>query len=238
MNHDPQITPRVAMISGASRGIGAAIARRLRAEGWQLSLGVRRPEEIDPALTGEHVLVHPYDAATNAFDQAWVEATVARFGRLDALINNAGIMIPKTVIEAEDGDIDEIFDINVKAPLRLARAAWPHLKASGAGRVVSVVSLSGHRVKSPRSGLYAMSKFAALALSHALRKEGWEDGVRATALCPGLVATDMGESVGNIAPEQMTQPEDLARLVSMALSLPNTASLAELNVNASLDDYY
>jgi short-subunit dehydrogenase len=83
-----------------------------------------------------------------------------------------------------------------------------------------------------------MSKFAALALSHALRKEGWEDGVRATALCPGLVATDMGESVGNMAPEQMTQPEDLARLVSMALNLPNTASLAELNVNASLDDYY
>ncbi|WP_457808771.1 SDR family NAD(P)-dependent oxidoreductase [Kushneria sp. EE4] len=237
MNDENQ-SPRVAMISGANRGIGAAIARHLKQNGWQLSLGVRRPDEIDPTLTGEQVLVHPYDAATDAFDQAWVDATVARFGRLDALINNAGIMIPKTVIEAEDADIDAIFDINVKAPLRLARAAWPHLKATGAGRVVSVVSLSGHRVKSARSGLYSMSKFAALALSHALRKEGWEDGVRATALCPGLVATDMGESVGNIPPEQMTQPEDLARLVAMALDMPNTASLAELNVNASLDDYY
>ncbi|ART62666.1 SDR family NAD(P)-dependent oxidoreductase [Kushneria marisflavi] len=234
-----QVTsPRVAMISGASRGIGAAISRRLKEEGWQLSLGVRRPEAIDPTLTGEQVLVHPYDAATDAFDQDWVEATIKRFGRLDALINNAGIMIPKTVIEAEDADIDEIFDINVKAPLRLARAAWPHLKETGAGRVISVVSLSGHRVKSARSGLYSMSKYAALALSHALRKEGWEDGVRATALCPGLVATDMGESVGNIPPEQMTQPEDLARLVSMALEMPNTASLAEINVNALLDDYY
>ncbi|WP_438764694.1 SDR family NAD(P)-dependent oxidoreductase [Kushneria sp. TE3] len=237
MNDENQ-SPRVAMISGANRGIGAAIARHLKQNGWQLSLGVRRPDEIDPTLTGEQVLVHPYDAATDAFDQAWVDATVARFGRLDALINNAGIMIPKTVIEAEDADIDAIFDINVKAPLRLARAAWPHLKVTGAGRVVSVVSLSGHRVKSARSGLYSMSKFAALALSHALRKEGWEDGVRATALCPGLVATDMGESVGNIPPEQMTQPKDLARLVAMALDMPNTASLAELNVNASLDDYY
>ncbi|MFC0338076.1 NADP-dependent 3-hydroxy acid dehydrogenase YdfG [Kushneria avicenniae] len=238
MKHDPQRPSRVAMISGANRGIGAAIARRLKEEGWQLSLGVRRPDEIDPALTGDQVLVHQYDASTDAFDQAWVEATVNRFGRLDALINNAGVMIPKTVIEAEDADIDTIFDINVKAPLRLARAAWPHLKSTGAGRVVSVVSLSGHRVKSAKTGLYSMSKYAALALSHALRKEGWEEGVRATALCPGMVATDMGEAAGNIPLEQMTQPEDLARLVSMALNMPNTASLAELNVNASLDDYY
>lgn len=229
---------RVAMISGANRGIGAAVARHLKECGWRLSLGVRRPAGIDPALTGEKVLVHPYDAATHAHDRDWVAATVERFGRLDALVNNAGIMIPKTVIEADDDDIDAIFDINVKGPLRLARAAWPHLTASGQGRVVSVVSLSGHRVKSPRSGLYAMSKFAALALAHALRQEGWEAGVRSTALCPGLVATDMGQRVSDMAPEAMTQPEDIARLVAMALDLPNSASLAELNVNASLDVYF
>ncbi|MFC0269481.1 SDR family NAD(P)-dependent oxidoreductase [Kushneria aurantia] len=239
MSSDAQDS-RIAMISGANRGIGAAIAMHLKEKGWRLSLGVRRPDEIDPALTGDNVMVHAYEAASGEHDSAWVAATVERFGGVDALVNNAGIMIPKTVIEAEESDLDELYAINVKAPLRLAQAVWPHLKATGRGRIVSVVSLSGHRVKSPRSGIYSMSKFAALALTHALRQEGWDDGIRATALCPGMVATDMGKRAGggDTAPEQMTQPEDLARLVAMALELPNTASLAELNVNASLDVYY
>ena len=144
-------------------------------------------------------------------------------------------MIPKTVIEADDKELDLLFQVNVRSPLRLVRAAWPWLTRSGRGRVVTLVSLSGKRVKSARTGLYAVSKFAALAMTHAVRQAGWELGVRATAICPGFVATDMVVGLTDLPPAEMTQPADVARLVGMVLDLPNTASVAEIPINATLE---
>ncbi len=226
---------RVAMISGGNRGIGAAIASTVAERGWLLSLGVRAPERVTEA--GD-ALVHRYDAREPGSERAWVAATATRFGRIDAVVNNAGIMIPKSVIEAADTDLDAILEVNVKAPLRLVREAWPHLAAGGEGRVVTIVSLSGKRVKTAGSGLYAMSKFAALGLAHAIRHAGWDKGVRSTALCPGLVATDMARGLTSLPLEAMTRPEDLARIVALLLELPNTASIAEVSINALLEEAY
>ena len=122
---------RVVMISGASRGIGAAVARHLAADGWTLSLGVRAPAAMGQPPGRDTTLVHGYDARDRESQKAWVETTVARFGRIDAVVANAGIMIPKSVVEAEDHEIDEIYDVNVMAPMRLVRAAWPWLTATG-----------------------------------------------------------------------------------------------------------
>ncbi len=230
--------PRTAMISGANRGIGLAIASRLLDEGWSLSLGVRSPGKLPQALAGPGILAVPFDATDRASERRWVEATMERFGRIDALVANAGIMIPKTVIEIEDEEIDALFEVNVKSPLRLARAAWPHLAASGAGRIVTIVSLSGKRVKTARSASYAVSKFAALALTHGLRHAGFEAGIRATAICPGFVATDMAAGLTNIDMSRATQPEEIARIVSLVLDLPNTASIAEIPVNWTLEDSF
>jgi NAD(P)-dependent dehydrogenase (short-subunit alcohol dehydrogenase family) len=227
---------RVAMISGANRGIGAAIAAHLADRGWRLSLGMRKPQGLAASPGGSATLVSRYDAEDIASEAAWTAATVQRFGRIDAVIANAGVMIPKTVIEADDKDLDLLFQVNVRSPLRLVRAAWPWLVRSGRGRVVTLVSLSGKRVKSARSGLYAMSKFAALAMTHAIRHAGWDQGVRATAICPGFVATDMAISLADRAPEDMTQPGDVARLVGMVLDLPNTASVAEIPINSTLEE--
>jgi NADP-dependent 3-hydroxy acid dehydrogenase YdfG len=227
---------RVVMISGANRGIGAAIAAHLADLGWQLSLGVRRPERLAAPPGDSNSLVHRYDAQDPESETAWVEATAKRFGRADALVANAGIMIPKTVIEASDADLEALFQVNVRSPLRLVRAAWPWLTRSGRGRVVTLVSLSGRRVKSARSGLYATSKFAALAMTHAVRHAGWDLGVRATAICPGFVATDMAAAVTDRSPDEMTQPADVARLVGVILDLPNTASVAELPINSTLEE--
>lgn len=229
---------RVAMVSGGNRGIGAAIVKRLIAEGWKLSIGVRNPGSIAAETLSANVIVHAYDASVAGNEKDWVAATVARFGRIDAVVNNAGIMIPKNVIEADDEDLDAMLAVNVKAPLRLARAAWPYLEKSGKGRLITVVSLSGKRVKSAGSGLYAMSKFAALALSHSLRLVGWEQGIRSTALCPGFVATDMGTAVTDMPPEKMTQPDDLASMVSLLLNLPNSSSISELCVNGVMEPGY
>ncbi|HET6160001.1 MAG TPA: SDR family NAD(P)-dependent oxidoreductase [Dongiaceae bacterium] len=227
---------RVAMISGANRGIGAAIAMHLADLGWQLSLGMRQPDRLTAPPGGGATLTCRYEAEDTASEAAWVETTAGRFGRIDAVIANAGIMIPKTVIEADDQDLDKLFQVNVRSPLRLVRAAWPWLTQSGRGRVVTLVSLSGKRVKTARSGLYAASKFAALAVTHAIRHAGWNLGVRATAICPGFVATDMSAGLTDRAPEDMTQPADIARLVGMVLDLPNTASVAEIPINSTLEE--
>ena len=227
---------RVVMISGANRGIGAALAAHLGAAGWRLSLGVRDPTLI-PAPAGGALVCH-FDAHDAASEARWVEATVERFGRIDAVIANAGIMIPKNVIEADDADLEALFQVNVRSPLRLVRAAWPWLTGSGRGRVVTIVSLSGKRVKTAQSGLYATSKFAANAMTHAIRQAGWEQGVRATAVCPGFVATDMAAAVTDRAAEDMTQPEDIARIVGLILDLPNTASIAEIPINSALEEMF
>ena len=223
---------RVAMISGASRGIGAAIATHLGATGWDLSLGMRRPSALSSA---PEALLHAYDSDDTGAEAHWVAATLARFGRIDAIICNAGVMFPKSAITVTEAEMAAMFSVNVFAPQRLAQAAWTSLAASGRGRVVVIASLSGKRVASANSGAYAISKFAALGLTHALRHAGWEQGIRATAICPGFVATDMATAVTDKDPATMTQPEEVARLVQLALDLPNTASVPEIGVNAGIE---
>ena len=128
-----------------------------------------------------------------------------------------------------------MWEVNVKGPLRLIRLALPWLKKSGSGRIVNVASLSGKRVKNAYAG-YAMSKFAVVALTHAVRRLGWDHGVRATAICPSFVATDMTAEVTAVPRGEMIQPADLAELVATALALPNNAVVAELLVNCRLED--
>ncbi|KQT69044.1 MULTISPECIES: SDR family NAD(P)-dependent oxidoreductase [unclassified Aureimonas] len=232
---------RTVLISGASRGIGRALAQRLASDGWNLSLGMRRPvmpDFADPSRTH----VQAYDAAAGGDagtgEAAWVAAALARFGRIDAIVANAGIMIPKNVIEAEDEDLDAMFAVNVKAPRRLAKAAFEPLSVSGRGRVVILASLSGKRVKSAGSGLYAMTKFAAVALAHGIRQAGFDRGIRATAVCPGFVGTDMARSITDRPDEAMTDPAELADAIAMLINLSNTASVAEFAVNCQLEELY
>lgn len=229
---------RVALISGASRGIGAAIAHRLNEEGWQLSLGMRRPELPEWSHSEERLQCVAYDAQAENSEQRWVDKAVARFGRIDAVIANAGVMVPKSVLDVEDDELDAMWELNVKAPRRLIKAAWPQLLMSASGRVVVLASLAGKRVPSATSSAYALTKHAAVALAHGIRHTGWASGVRATALCPGLVATDMARQITDRPAEEMTSPVDIARLASLALNLPNEASVAELHVNCMLGEHY
>lgn len=228
---------RVALVSGASRGIGAACARHLFETGWTLSLGMREPVQPDWA-DGERVRVFRYDAAEAGSERAWVDGTIDAFNRIDAIVASAGIMIPKSVIEADDADLDLMFEINVKAPRRLVRASWASLAASRAGRVIILASLSGKRVKSAKSGSYSISKFAAVALSHGIRQAGWDLGIRATAVCPGFVATDMARGITDRADALMTDPDDLARIIGLLLDLPDHASVAEFSINCQLEESY
>jgi len=229
---------RVILISGASRGIGRALAGALYARGYSLSLGARDPAGLAASLSGwdpGRLHVGRFEATDWASHACWVAAAQARFGRIDGLVNNAGASSLMTLREPDEAELDRIWAINCKAPLNLIRCALPHLEASGSGRIVNVASLSGKRVRNDHVA-YAMSKYALMALTHAARRAGWEKGVRVTALCPSFVRTDMTASVTAVAPEAMIQPDDLAELVATALALPNTAAVAELLVNCRLED--
>ncbi|WP_029003772.1 SDR family NAD(P)-dependent oxidoreductase [Azorhizobium doebereinerae] len=223
---------RVALVSGATRGIGKAIAARLSAAGYHISAGVRDPRR---ASLPEGVHAARFDAGEPDGATAWVAEAHAAFGRIDVLINAAGINPVARFLDADETAFDAQWTINAKGPMRVIRAAWPHLIASGSGRVVNVASLSGKRVRNENVG-YAMSKFALLALTHGVRQQGWEHGIRATALCPGFVDTDMTAHVTKVPRAAMTRPEDIAALVETLIGLPNTASIAELLVNCQRED--
>lgn len=231
---------RVVMISGANRGIGLAVARCLLAKGYRVSLGSRDPGKLAAVLGSvdeARAIACAFDARDAASCGAWVARTADHFGRIDGLVNNAGIALPVRIEDDDEAAYDAMWEVNVKGPLRLIRLALPHLKRSGHGRIVNVASLSGKRVKNDHAG-YAMSKFAVVALTHAVRRAGWDDGVRATVICPSFVATDMTANVTAVPREAMIQPADLAELVATALALPDNAAVAELLVNCRLEDMF
>jgi NADP-dependent 3-hydroxy acid dehydrogenase YdfG len=231
-----QANNRVVMISGANRGIGLATAKTLGQAGYRLSLGVRDASSIDTDdFAGFDVMVTAYDATSGGAASDWVNATIERFGAVDALVLNAGVMFPLSIEDEDEDKLDLMWDVNFKGPLRLVRAAFPALKSSGHGRVVNVVSLSGKRVMGAGNLGYTASKFASLSLTHTIRQAGWADGIRATAICPGLVDTDMVSHVSAPDGEFKITPEAIAATAAYALSLPNEAVVAEVLVNSRLE---
>ena len=233
---------RLVMISGGARGLGAAITARCLADGHRVSVGLRQPERLaqafpdaDPAqLRGFR-----FDAHEPATAQAWVDTTVAEMGAPDALINNAGILKMVDFSRGTEADLDDLWTVNTKAPFLLIRAALPHLKASGQGRVVSIASTDAKRYRDPSASLgYVMTKGALLAMTQAVRFQGWDEGLRGTAIGPGAIDTDLIADVPGVTPkDKRLQPADVAEIVAMVLALPNQASLPELVVNTRLEAF-
>ncbi|SNY90193.1 NADP-dependent 3-hydroxy acid dehydrogenase YdfG [Cohaesibacter sp. ES.047] len=231
---------RVIMISGANRGIGLAVARQLLDKGFCVSAGARSIDALGEAFAGadsDRLLCSPYDAADRNSHEAWLQATIDRFGKLDGLVNNAGTSNTFTIEAGDEEELDTLWAINIKGPLFLTRICMPHLKAAGTGRVINIASLSGKRVRNENVA-YNMTKHALIALTHNTRRIGWDHGVRATAICPSFVATDLTDDVAKVSKEEMIQPEDFAEVAALALSLPNTACMAEMIVNCRLEDTF
>lgn len=233
---------RIVMISGGARGLGAAITARCLADGHRVSVGLRQPEKLAAAFPDadpDQLHAHPFDADIPETAQAWVDATVAQMGAPDALINNAGILKMVDFTRGTEADLDDLWTVNVKAPFRLIRAALPHLKASGRGRVVSIASTDAKRYRDPTASLgYVMTKGALLSMTQAVRFQGWDEGLRGTAICPGAIDTEMIADIPGVTPkDKRLKPADVAEIVSMVLSLPNQASLPEIVVNTRLEPF-
>ncbi len=227
----------VVLVSGSNRGIGAAIARELIEHDYCVSLGSRQPDSL-ATIHGrpDRKRLHAaFDAFRSDTAEDWVNTTVDRFGRIDALVNNAGSGEQVTLHDDNEAALDRLWTVNVKAPLRLIRLCLPHLERSGRGRIVNIVSMSGKRVRNGFVG-YNMTKFAMMGLTHTVRHVTWDKGVRATAICPSFVKTDMSAYSDKITPDEMIQPETLARLVRTTIELPNNAAVAELLINCRRED--
>lgn len=234
------VTDRVAMVSGASRGIGEAIARRLLDDGYRVSAGVRDVDATRALFAdapADRLLVERFDSADPQTAAGWLDATLDAFGALHALVNNAGIWRQVNFETGSEEDLDAQWETNVKAPFRITRLALPHLRACGTGRIVNVASTDGVRFRDNTCSIgYTMSKHALVAMTHAARQFGYEDGVRVTALCPGAVDTELVAGVPGVTPlAGRLAPATVAHIVATLLALPNTASVAWMPVNTRLE---
>lgn len=229
---------RVIMISGANRGIGLATARLLEARGYTLSLGARQPHAIDTTKFADPPMVCHWEASDKETSDQWVAATLERYGRVDGIVMNAGVELGGDLETGDEELFDRMWDVNFKGPLRLVRAALPALRRAGEGRVINVVSLAGKRVLRSEILGYSASKFAAMSLTHAVRRSGWEDGVRATSICPGMVETDMTAHIHVTEGQFKIAPETIAETIAYALGLPNSAVVAEILVNSRFEPMF
>jgi len=226
----------VVLISGGGRSLGAAITRRLLDDGWSVSLGLRDTGQATAFGPSDRVMAHAFDATAAEAAPPWVAATAERFGRIDAVVNNAGILRMVDFDRGDVSDLDALWTVNARAPFLLLRAAMPHLRASGRGRVVNIASTDAKRFRGGTSIGYGMTKHALMSLTQAVRFAGWDDGVRATALCPGAIDTDMIADLPGVTPkaERLT-PDTVAGMVAFLLALPNQASVPELIANTRLE---
>ncbi len=227
------------MVSGGARGLGHAITARLVAAGWRVSIGVRDPDAARAQLgdLAGSVQISTFDATDRPAAERWTSEVVAEFGRIDALINNAGILRMVSFDQGTEEDLDALWEVNFKAPFRLCRAVLPHLRETGHGRVISIASTDGKRYRDTTTSLgYVATKHALVQLNHAVRFAGWDDGVRATAICPGAIDTDMIAGIPGVTTKaERLKPETIADMVAFLLDLPNEAVVAELTANTRLE---
>ena len=217
---------KVALVTGASRGIGAAVARRLAAEGAKLGLASRSGDNLGIA----DAVAMPCDVRDAAQVEEIVAATVRAFGRLDILVPNAGVGAYGPFLELSPAFLEEMIDVNVKGTLYAVRAALPHLLESGEADIVTVASEAGRRGL-PLEAVYCSSKFAQVGFTRALDHELRERGIRCTNVCPGGVATDFALEPGRgrirEALAGMMSADDVADVVLYVLTRPRNFRILE-----------
>ena len=217
---------KAALVTGASRGIGRAVAQQLAAAGVGLGLASRSGDDL--GLDG--AVARPCDVRNPADLEAIVGETVDRFGRLDILVANAGVGAYGPFLELSPEHLEEMIDVNVKGTLYAVRAALPHLIESGEADLVTIASEAGRRGL-PLEAVYCASKFAQVGFTRAMDHELRERGVRCTNICPGGVATEFAMGRGR-TPEMpelagMMSGEDVAEVVLFALTRPRTHRILE-----------
>jgi NADP-dependent 3-hydroxy acid dehydrogenase YdfG len=226
---------RVALITGASGGIGAATARLFAADGVRVALASRRGGDLGI----EGALAQSCDVRDPAQLEAIVSAAVERFGGLDIVVANAGVGAYGDFIDLDADHLEEMVDVNFKGLLYTVRAAIPHLLSSDAADLVVVASIAGQRGPEGEA-VYAASKFAQVGFMRSFDHEMFKRGVRCSTLCPGGVATDFAMGRGR-TPEDpdladMMRPEEVADAILHSVTRPRTHRVLEASLLPMSDD--
>jgi NADP-dependent 3-hydroxy acid dehydrogenase YdfG len=235
------IKDKVIVITGASSGLGEATARHLTAEGGKVALGARRLDRLqdlanDINRRGGKALAVVTDVTQRDQLERLVDAAVKAYGRLDVIINNAGLM-PQSLLEhLKVDEWDRMIDVNIKGVLYGIAAALPHMQRQKSGHIINVSSVAGHKV-GPGSAVYAATKHAVRALSEGLRQEVKPYNIRTTVISPGAVATELPDTITDAAVAeriknfyaQVAIPADsFGRAVAFAISQPEDVDINEI----------
>ena len=233
---------RVALVTGASSGIGEATALALGRAGARVAIAARRRERLEGvsrriAELRSEALVLEADVARERDAESVVARTVERFGRLDILINNAGVMLLSPVDRARVDDWRRMLELNLLGLMVATRAALPHMRRQKDGHVVNISSTAG-RVANPDASVYAATKFGVGAFSEALRREVYRDNVRVTIIAPGAVATELRDHVPDPDTREridtwarsmrQLQSEDVAAAILYAVTQPPHVNVNEI----------
>ncbi|MBR1172592.1 SDR family oxidoreductase [Bradyrhizobium sp. KB893862 SZCCT0404] len=235
------IKDKIIVVTGASSGLGEATARLLSAEGATVVLGARRADRLQALAKdieghGGKALALETDVTRRDQVKALVDAAVQNYGRIDVMINNAGLMPQAPLEQLKVDEWDRMIDVNIKGVTYGIAAALPHMQRQKSGHFVNVSSVAGHRV-GPGFAVYAATKFAVRALSEGLRQEVKPYNIRTTVISPGAVATELLDTISDPAAaagirsfyQQVAVPADsFARAVAFALSQPPEVDINEI----------
>lgn len=242
------IQDKVILITGASSGIGEACARLLAQKGARVLLGARRSDRLE-ALVGEireaggTAEFRRLDVTSRADTQAFVDFAVERFGRVDVLINNAGVM-PLSPLEALKVDEwDRMIDVNIRGVLHGIAAVLPLMQAQHSGQLVNIASIGAYSVV-PTGAVYCATKYAVRAISEGLRQEVGGD-IRVTLVSPGVVESELAESISDESSREAMKafrkvaitPDAIARAIAYAVEQPADVDVSELIVRPTASPY-
>ncbi|EJL88239.1 short-chain alcohol dehydrogenase [Herbaspirillum sp. CF444] len=235
------LAKKVVLITGASSGIGEATALHLARHGMHVVLGARRTDRLQVLAAaieaeGGSVAVFALDVTNAASVKEFVDFAHARFGRVDVLINNAGVM-PLSKLEAlKIGEWNQMIDVNIRGVLHGIAAALPLMQQQRSGQIINMASIGAYTV-SPTAAVYCATKFAVAAISEGLRQEVGAD-IRVTVVSPGVVESELAESISDAAGrEEMRsfrqisiKPEAIARAIHFAIEQPADVDVSEIIV--------
>ena len=231
-----QLTDKVALVTGAGRGIGRAIALTLAQQGARLALAARTKAELHAVRAeietqGGEAAAFPTDVAREPELLALIDAAIDRFGRLDILINNAGIGIFGPLAESTTEQWDQTMAVNARGAYLLCREAIPYLKQQPLSFIINITSVVG--VKGyPNQALYGASKHALLGMTKALAREVQPDGIRVHAINPGGIDTELlGRARPDLDRSVLMQPEEIADIVLFLVTRRGNAVIDEINVH-------
>lgn len=230
---------KVVVITGASSGLGEATARHLAAQGARLVLGARRLDRLEMLAKdldlGEGAVVRT-DVTDAAQVKALVDAAVARYGRIDVLLNNAGLMPHSPLERGLVDDWNRMIDVNLRGVLYGIAAALPHMRVQKSGHIINVSSVAGHKVR-PGSAVYAATKAAVRMLSEGLRQEVKPYNIRTTIVSPGAVRSELPQSiteadvaagVQDFYQSYAVRADNFARIVAFAIAQPDDVDINEI----------